>query len=150
MKILYSGLVWTGELWSNSVVLILRKEKDFFCLKKISLKNSRFFEKKLILWVFFEILGFFDNFKFLLFLDFLIFFSSFFFELKKKIIYYYFFFGFHWFFSKLLRLLLKVTKVTIVHQKWPKIAFSALFLTVGARSRPSLAVKPLTLFLNFL
>ena len=36
-----------------------------------------------------------------------------------------FFFGFYGFFSKLLRLLLKVTDVTTGHQKWPRMGQTA-------------------------
>ena len=34
-RFFFSGLGWTGELWSNRIVLILRNKEDFFLLKKI-------------------------------------------------------------------------------------------------------------------
>ena len=52
-----SGFGWTGELWSDHVVLILRKKIIFFCRKQIFFKNFRFFLKG-----FFKIFAFFDHF----------------------------------------------------------------------------------------
>ena len=64
-----------------------------------------------------------------------------------------FFLGFLGFFSKILRLLLKVTEVTTEHQRWPKVSKNSIknpffarrakYASAGGRSPPQeLEVKP--------
>ena len=130
-RFFFSGVGWTGELWSNRVVLILRNKEDFFFFfiaKGIVFKKlgffcflSGFFYLCFFLflttfeifknsWVFYEFLNFLNFiFLFLFFIFFLQFFQM-------------FSLYFYRCFSKLLRLLLKVTKVTTGHQKWAKTA----------------------------
>ena len=60
------------------------------------------------------------------------------------------FFGFHGFFSKLLTLLLKVTKVTAGHQKWPIMGQNSIISSffcpkgkksLGQRQKPSAGAR---------
>ena len=75
LRFFFSGLGWTGELWLNRVVLILKNNKDFFVYWiKIFFKYLELFEKK---W-FFEIFGFFDHFWNFRILDFFLEFYDFF------------------------------------------------------------------------
>ena len=40
-QIFFSGLGWTGKLWSNPVVLILRNKEDKFFLKNSAEKKYK-------------------------------------------------------------------------------------------------------------
>ena len=90
----FSGFVWTGELWSNWVFLILRNKQIFFkaeifFFKYIGLKKGIYFLRFSVFWDFVVFNGFFQIFGFLnFFLD----------------IFFYFFFYF--------LILFKITKVT--------------------------------------
>ena len=130
IEIFFSGLGWTGELWSNLVSLKFRNKEDFFLLQKNLKKKLEFFEKKVILLPFLKFLEFLD---FLLtFGIFCIFFSpSYFLNFLFFIFIYFLFFIsililFLFGFLEFLRLLLKVTKVTTEDQKWPKMGQNSI------------------------
>ena len=79
---LFSGLGWTGELWLNRVVLILRNKEDIFFFNPKNILKIKDFKKKKWFFETLEILEFFDHFwifaVFYEFLDFLGFFWGFF------------------------------------------------------------------------
>ena len=54
--------------------------------------------------------------------------------------------GFFGFFSKLLRLLLKVTKVTTRHQKWPKMGQNSILGSDFAQKAKKASVEALRIF----
>ena len=149
-NIFFSGLRWTGELWSNCVFLILRNKEiflsdnfffNFFWVfeKEWFFKNSDLIFSKLFdnflcfFWIF---LGFSDFF-------FWIFYILIFFGLKKCFVWFLdffsdifgFFFGFFILF-KVTKVTTKRYKVTTEHHKWPKISTQSIktsFLAKGQK-----------------
>ena len=58
-RFLFSGLGWTGELWSNRILLILRNKEDFFFAEIFFFfRYFIFFEKKKCFLGLVEIFGF--------------------------------------------------------------------------------------------
>ena len=128
----FSGFGWTGELWLNHTFIILRNKNDFFFVKKIFFKNfwlkkNYFIEIFVIYFLFFfeifDVSQFFFFMIFFLFLDFFGFFRDFCYAFFKMILeisfihleFLHFFLRLFWLFSKLIRLLLKITEVTTEH-----------------------------------
>ena len=62
-RFFFSRLGWTGELWLNGVVLILRNKEEFFFSRIFfSVKNLGFFKQNKGFLRFFDVFVFLDQF----------------------------------------------------------------------------------------
>ena len=108
---------WTGELWLNCIFLTLRNKEFFFWI--FFLHKFQIFGKKNYSLTTFDIFDFFLDFFDIYFCLFFLFLH--FWDFKTFFGHFWISFEFFGFFSKLLRLLINITKVTTDHQKWLKI-----------------------------